>query len=424
MSLSAIDQQHIWHPYTQHQTCGPLPVLVKGKGIYLWDENEKKYIDGISSWWCNPFGHANEDLASAMFQQASTLEHVLFGGFTHKPAIELVEKLLPLLPSNQKKIFFSDNGSTAVEVALKAALQFFHNQGIKKNKIIAFEDAFHGDTFGAMASSGIGLFTEAFKESLLQVIRIPVPVKGQEDKAFSALKVALEDEGVAAFIFEPLCQGAAGMIMYEAPILDQFIDVCQKAGVLTIADEVMTGFWKTGRCFASDYLTHKPDIICLSKALTGGTLPMAITTFTQAIFDGFLSSDPGIALLHGHTFTANPTACAVAKKALELLENPEMQQGIDFIHQKHLVFKEKWKHDLRVENIRVLGVILAFDMVRPDKEAYYGNFRNQLYAFFIENGLLLRPIGNTIYILPPFIINDEELNKVYSLLEEAIDKFS
>jgi adenosylmethionine-8-amino-7-oxononanoate aminotransferase len=275
-----------------------------------------------------------------------------------------------------------------------------------------------------MASSGIGLFTEAFKESLLQVIRIPVPIKGQEDKALHALTEALKDDGVAAFIFEPLCQGAAGMVMYEAPILDSLIQACQNAGVLTIADEVMTGFWKTGRCFASDYLTHKPDIICLSKALTGGTLPLAITTFTQAIFDGFLSLNPGNALLHGHTFTANPTACAVAKKALELLESTEMQQGIDFIHQKHLAFKEKWKHDLRIENIRVLGVILAFDMVRPEKEDYYGDFRNKLYAFFIENGLLIRPIGNTIYILPPFIINDEELNVVYSLLEEAINQFS
>jgi len=424
MSLAAIDQTHIWHPYTQHQTCGPLPVLVKGKGIYLWDENGKQYIDGISSWWCNPFGHANEDLAAAMFHQASTLEHVLFGGFTHKPAIELVEKLLPLLPNNQKKIFFSDNGSTAVEVALKAALQFFHNQGIKKNKIIAFEDAFHGDTFGAMASSGIGLFTEAFKESLLQVIRIPVPVKGQEDQAFKALHEALKDDGVAAFIFEPLCQGAAGMVMYEAPILDALIQTCQNACVLAIADEVMTGFWKTGRCFASDYLTHKPDITCLSKALTGGTLPLAITTFTQAIFDGFLSSDPGNALLHGHTFTANPTACAVAKKALELLESTEIQHGIQFIHQKHLAFKEKWQHDARIENIRVLGVILAFDMVRAEKEAYYGNFRNQLYAFFIEHGLLLRPIGNTIYILPPYIVTGDELQQMYALLEKAIEKCS
>jgi len=421
MNLSEKDQLYNWHPYTQHKTTGLLPAIVKGEGALLWDENGKEYIDGIASWWVNPFGHSNKVMAEAIYKQLTTLEHVLFGGFTNKPAVELAEKLLSILPHNQKKLFFSDNGSTAVEVALKATLQYFYNKGEKRTKIIAFEDAFHGDTFGAMASSGITFFTEAFKGSLLEVVRIPVPTAGNEAQSVAQLESLVQSNEFAAFIFEPLCQGAAGMVMYSAEVLDQMIALCQKHNVFTIADEVMTGFGKTGKTFASDYLVNKPDMLCLSKALTGGTIPMAITSFTQVIFDGFYHDDVNKALFHGHTFTANPTGCAAALASISLLETAEMQNNILHIHQKHLAFQAKMQQHPKVKTTRVLGVIFALEIKTETQESYYGTMRNKLYTFFIDNGLLLRPIANTIYILPPYIISGEQLEKVYTIVEKAVD---
>ena len=421
MTLSEKDQLYNWHPYTQHKTTGLLPAIVKGEGALLWDENGKEYIDAIASWWVNPFGHSNKVIADAIYKQLTTLEHVLFGGFTHNKAVELSEKLLTLLPSNQKKIFFSDNGSTAVEVALKTALQFNYNKGIKKTKIIAFEDAFHGDTFGAMAASGITFFTEAFKGSLLEVVRIPVPTDGNEINSLNSLKTLIETNEFAAFIFEPLCQGAAGMVMYSPEILDIMIALCKQHQVFTIADEVMTGFGKTGKTFASDYLVNKPDMMCLSKALTGGTIPMAITTFTQEIFDGFYNDDTNKALFHGHTFTANPTGCAAALASIALMESKEMQDNIRRIHLKHLAFETKIKEHPKVKTTRVLGVIFALEIKTETNESYYGTMRNKLYNFFIENGVILRPVGNIVYILPPYIISNEQLEKVYGIVEQAIE---
>jgi adenosylmethionine-8-amino-7-oxononanoate aminotransferase len=421
MNLSEKDQLYNWHPYTQHKTTGLLPAIVKGEGALLWDENGKEYIDAIASWWVNPYGHSNKVIADAIFKQLTTLEHVLFGGFTHNKAVELSEKLLSILPSNQKKFFFSDNGSTAVEVALKTALQYNHNKGIKKTKIIAFEDAFHGDTFGAMAASGITFFTEAFKGSLLEVVRIPVPTDGNETHSLNSLKTLIETDEFAAFIFEPLCQGAAGMVMYSSEILDKMIALCKPRDVFTIADEVMTGFGKTGKTFASDYLVNKPDMMCLSKALTGGTIPMAITTFTQEIFDGFYKDDVNKALFHGHTFTANPTGCAAALASIALMESQEMQDNIRRINQMHLAFETKIKEHPKVKTTRVLGVIFALEIKTENQESYYGTMRNKLYNFFIENGVILRPVGNIVYILPPYIISDKQLEKVYGIVEQAIE---
>lgn len=421
MNLSEKDKLYNWHPYTQHQTTGLLPAIVKGKGVYLWDENNKKYLDAISSWWVNPFGHANQVIADAIYQQLTTLEHVLFGGFTNKPAVILAEKLLSILPSNQKKLFYSDNGSTAVEIAIKASLQYFHNHKVKRTKIIALEDAFHGDTFGAMAASGITFFTEAFQGSLVEVVRIPVPIKGKEELALNELKKQIESGDFAAFIFEPLVQGAAGMVIYEPAVLDKMIAICKQNNVFSIADEVMTGFGKTGKNFAVDYLTEQPDMICLSKALTGGTIPMAVTSFSQAIFDGFLSDDVNKALFHGHTFTGNPTGCAAALAAIGLLETDEMQANIRRITEQHQAFQSRMRVHPKVENTRTLGIIFALT-VKTDKPAdYYGNLRNQLYNFFIEQGVILRPVGNTIYIVPPYIISNEDLEIIYQTIEKALE---
>jgi adenosylmethionine---8-amino-7-oxononanoate aminotransferase len=421
MNLSQRDKLYNWHPYTQHKTATNFPAIVKGKEALLWDENGKEYIDAIASWWVNPFGHSNTIIADAIYKQLTTLEHVLFGGFTHKPVVELAEKLMEILPSNQKKIFYSDNGSTAVEVAIKVALQYNYNKGIKKIKIIAFDDAFHGDTFGAMAASGITFFTEAFEGSLLEVVRIPVPTKGNEEQSVKMLADLVASNEFAAFIFEPLVQGAAGMVMYDAVVLDQLIAICNQNKVFTIADEVMTGFGKTGKTFASDYLQNKPDILCLSKALTGGTIPMALTTFTQEIFDCFLDDDVNKALFHGHTFTANPTGCAAALASIELLQTVEMQANIQRINKSHLDFESTIKNHPKIKTTRVLGVIVALEIKTENQESYYGTLRNKLYNFFIENGVILRPVGNIIYILPPYIITENQLKKVYKTIENALE---
>ncbi len=420
MSIVSRDAAVSWHPYTQHKTARPPVAIVRGEGALLWDEGGKEYIDAIASWWVNPFGHSNPVIADAIYRQLTTLEHVLFGGFTHEPAVQLAEKLLEMLPPNQSRVFYSDNGSTAVEVAIKASLQYFYNQGEKRTTIVAFDDAFHGDTFAAMAASGISLYTQAFAGMFINVIRIPVPVAGREQESYQALTNAIATGDVAAFIFEPLVQGAAGMVMYSPQALDHLIHICKQNNVLTIADEVMTGFGKTGKNFACDYLTQLPDIICLSKALTAGAIPMAVTTFSADVFDKFYSDDINKALFHGHTFTANPTGCAAALASIEMLRTDAIQQGIKRINQKHLEFEQAIKQHPKVASTRVLGVIFALDTATGQQE-YYGDLRNKLYNFFIDNGVILRPVGGTIYILPPYIITNEQLDKVYSVVTRALD---
>ena len=420
MTLTERDKKHLWHPYTQHKTTNPHIAIVRGEGALLWDENGKEYIDAIASWWVNPYGHSNPYIAQAIFKQLTTLEHVLFGGFTHEPAVVLSEKLIEILPKNQQKLFFSDNGSTAVEVAIKVAFQYFYNKNDVKSTIIAFDNAFHGDTFAAMATSGITFFTAAFQDGLIDVIRIPVPTTGHEQKCIDALITAIENHNCAAFIFEPLVQGAAGMVMYSPTVLDTLISICNQNNVFTIADEVMTGFGKTGKNFASDYLQNKPDMMCLSKALTGGAIPMSITTFTQKIFDGFWDNDINKALFHGHTFTANPTGCAAAIASLELLQTAEIQNNIININQSHLDFENRIKTHPKIKTTRVLGVIFALE-IYSDNTEYYGSFRNKLYTFFINNGIVLRPVGNVVYILPPYIITNEQLEKVYQTVENALE---
>lgn len=420
MSLQERDSQYLWHPYTQHKTAAKPIGITKGEGALLWDENGKEYIDAIASWWVNPYGHSNRYIADAIYKQLISLEHVLFGGFTHEPAVLLSERLMEILPSNQKKLFFSDNGSTAVEIAIKVALQYYYNKGEKRTKIIAFEDAFHGDTFAAMAASGISFFTEAFRGSLIEVVRIPVPVKGREEESYAALKALATTNEYAGFIFEPLVQGAAGMVMYTPEALDNLIAICKTGGIFTIADEVMTGFGKTGKNFACDYLTVQPDMMCLSKALTGGTIPMAITSFSQELYDGFYNDDVNKALFHGHTFTANPTGCAAALASLDLLRQDEMQQNLLRINKKHLAFKDKMEKHPRVKTARVLGVIFALEIER-ESESYYGSFRNRLYDFFISKGVILRPVDKVVYILPPYIISNEQLDAIYGIVEEALE---
>ena len=424
MTLSEKDQRYLWHAYTQHKTSDTPIAIVKGKDALLWDENGNTYIDAIASWWVNPYGHSNERLARKAYEQLTSLEHVLFGGFTHQPACDLAEALLKILPKNQSKVFFSDNGSTAVEVAVKIALQYYYNRGEKRTTFIAFEEAFHGDTFAAMAVSGISLYTTAFQDQLLKVVRIPIPEKGQEEACKQRLLEVIAQEKCAAFIFEPLVLGAAGMRMYAPEVLDELIQICREHQVLTIADEVMTGFGKTGKTFACDYLKQMPDMICLSKALTGGTIPLSATTTTEAIYEAFYSDDISKALFHGHTFMANPTGCAIALESLKILAEEEMQANLKRIHARHVAFATKMDKHPKVARTRTLGVIVALDLKVPDTGEYYGAIRNELYRFYISHGVILRPVYHTIYILPPYIITDKQLDRVYQVVEESITYLS
>ena len=421
MTLTEKDQKYLWHAYTQHKTSDAPIAITKGKDALLWDEKGNTYIDAIASWWVNPYGHSNERLAKKAYEQLTSLEHVLFGGFTHQPACDLAETLLKILPKNQSKIFFSDNGSTAVEVAVKIALQYYYNQGEKRTTFIAFEEAFHGDTFAAMAVSGISLYTTAFQGQLLDVVRIPIPEKGKEKECKERLEEVLSEYNCAGFIFEPLVLGAAGMRMYAPEVLDELIQICRKHKVLTLADEVMTGFGKTGKNFACDYLKEMPDMICLSKALTGGTIPLSVTSTTEAIYNAFYSDDISKALFHGHTFMANPTGCAIALESLKILQEAPMQANLKRIHAKHQAFASKMDKHPKVARTRTLGVIFALDLEVPNTGEYYGSIRNELYKYYISHGVILRPVYHTIYVLPPYIITDEQLDKVYHIIEESIE---
>lgn len=411
--LSTRDQQVIWHPYTQKALNGlPIPV-VKGEGVYLIDETGKQYIDAISSWWVNIHGHAHPYIAEKVEEQLRKLEHVIFAGFTHEPAVLLAERVLPLLPVNQKKIFYSDNGSTAVEVAIKMALQYWSNTGVPKNKVIAFEHAYHGDTFGAMSVSGRSSFTDAYSSLLFDVIHIPLG----ENTIDCFNEHVLRHKDIAAFIFEPLVLGAGGMLMYDEALLNDLLHTCNDHSILAIADEVMTGFGRTGKLFACDYLQWSPDIVCLSKALTGGTLPLGVTSCTEEIFTAFVSEEHSKTFFHGHSYTANPVACSAALASLDLLLTDECLQNIGRISDKHLEFLERNRSHRLWKNLRSSGTILAMDLVTGESTSYFNSHRTALYDYFIGKGIILRPLGNTVYVMPPYCITDAALEIVYGAIE-------
>jgi adenosylmethionine-8-amino-7-oxononanoate aminotransferase len=425
MSLSSRDLHVIWHPYTQMQLAEEPIAIVKGEGVYLTDENGKKYIDAVSSWWVNIHGHSHPYIAEKVSAQLEKLEHVIFAGFTHEAAVELAEGLLKILPANQSKIFYSDNGSTAVEVALKMALQYWHNQGKKKNKIIAFEHSYHGDTFGAMSVSARSQFTDPFSSLLFDVVHIPFPSKGKEQETISKLKAEIlkNKSEIAAFIFEPLVLGAGGMLMYEAAVLDDLVKVCKDNETLIIADEVMTGFGRTGKLFACEYLKQQPDIMCLSKGITGGTMAFGATSCKEEIYNAFLSNDRARTFFHGHSYTANPVACSAAIASLELLLTEDCQNNIHRISEQHKSFAEKIARFASIKNVRSTGTILAFDFETSDKTSYFNSIRDQLYNFFLAEGIILRPLGNTLYVMPPYCISDEDLQYIYQAIEKRIVLF-
>ncbi len=419
MTLQQRDKKHLWHPLKQHQLNPESVAIVKAKGCVLTDENGNTYIDAISSWYTCMYGHCNDYIIEKTYQQMQQLDQIMFSDFTHEPAVKLSEELIKILPKNQSKIYFNDNGSTAVEAGIKMALQYYFNKGEKRATFIAFENGFHGDTFGAMSVSGLSVYNGPFEDFLIDVKRIPVPNGNNHDQILSQLEAILSSNTVAGFIYEPILQGAAGMKIHNTQGLNSILHYFKNHDILTIADEVMTGFGKTGRYFASDHIETKPDIICLSKALTAGLIPMAITSCTQEVYNAFLSNDIAKGFFHCHTYSANPIACATAIAGIELLTSAEIQESIKGIIAAHTAFNERIKNHPKVKASRHIGVVFALDL--NTKMERYGNLRDKLLLFFMNRGVFLRPLGNTIYIQVPYIITQTELQKVYNVIEDALE---
>lgn len=415
------DKQVIWHPLTQHKTSEEVLPIIKAKGVFLYDEHGNKYIDAISSWYTSMYGHCHPSIIKKVHQQMKQLDQIVFSGFTHQPAIELAEKVLQLLGNNQAKVFYNDNGSTATEIGIKMALQFHHNLGKPKKYMLALEEGFHGDTFGAMSVSGLSVYNGAFKNHLIEVLRLPKPNGENNQEVITLLSKWISEYPIAGFIYEPMIQGAAAMKTYSKSGLEAILEKCKSAGIICIADEVMTGFGKTGKNFASDYLETKPDVVCLSKALSAGMVPMGITTCTQEIYDAFYADEIAKGLFHGHTYTGNPLACAAALAAIELFQSKEIQHNIELITKAHQTFSNELQQHPKVKNVRQLGLILAFDLAVEMER--YGDMRNTLFSFFMQRGVFLRPLGNTIYLLPPFITSQVQLEVLYQRIRECLVQF-
>jgi len=401
------------------QTAKPPIPIQSGKGAILTDTNGNQYIDAISSWWTNIHGHSHPYIAKKLAEQALQLEHVVFAGFTHQPAVKLAERLLQKLPDNFSKIFYSDNGSTAVEVALKMAFQYWFNIGQKRTKVIALHDAYHGDTFGSMSVSGRSPFNAPFNPFMFQVEYLPAPSSVSEDEILNQLQKIIYDNKneIACFIYEPLVMGAGGMLMYSPQLLDKLMGICQQNNILCLADEVMVGFYRTGKMFASNHTTNKPDLMALSKGLTGGTMALGVTACTAEIYNAFLSNDKMKTFFHGHSFTANPLACAVSNASMDLLEKPECEQAIKRIENQHQQFAEELKTHPKFENIRQQGTILAMDVKSTESTSYFNNRRDAIYEYALNRGAILRPLGNTLYVLPPYCITEKQLQKVYEIIK-------
>lgn len=415
MELVDLDRKYVWHPFTQMKHEAAIPII-KGKGATLYAENGDAYLDAISSWWVNLHGHAHPYIIKKITEQARLLEHVLFAGFTHPSAIRLAQRLLPLLPG-MTKVFYTDNGSTAVEAAIKLAIQYWHNKNIPRFKVICFKGSYHGDTLGAMSAAGKNSFNQPFWNYLFDVEAIDAPDTGN---SYAQLDRLLSKIQPACFIFEPLVLGSGGMRMYDVKTLDALLLLCQQHQVLTIADEVMTGFGRTGPLFACGLLSNQPDLICLSKGLTGGFLPLGATACQEHIYQAFYADEKSKAFLHGHSYTANPLACASALASLDLLLKDDCSLKRKWIAKSHQGFCNQWRKHPRLRRCESLGTILALEY--NSAASYFNPIREELYAYFIKNGLLLRPLGNVVYVMPPYCLTEEELNKIYHHLIYTLEE--
>ncbi len=441
MDLVARDQRYLWHPYTQMLTAPASLPIVRGEGVYLYTEDGRKILDGISSWWVNIHGHSHPRLNQALAKQAEELEHVLFAGCTHRPAVELAEALVSVLPTGLTRVFYSDNGSTAVEVALKMAFQYWQNLSESSRRtFITLHYAYHGDTVGAMSASEESVFAARFKPLLFDVQRVaapycyrcPIGLKRESCSidCLGDLERRLHEEGrnVAAVMVEPMLQGAGGMIVWPKDFLKGVRELCDRHGTLMIADEVLTGFGRTGRMFACEHAGVTPDIICLSKALTAGYLPMGATATTEAIYESFLSEDRSQTFFHGHSFTANPLACAVALESLRLFREQPVLERVRALEKQLRGRLEPLRELQHVGDVRVIGGVGAVELLtNGDSEAasgYLDQIGPHLAAEFLRRGLLLRPLGNVVYFMPPYVITEAETDWAIDQIRDVLENLS
>ena len=424
-NLAKLDLNHIWHPCTQMKDHEFLPLIPikKGKGVYLYDFDGNRYIDAISSWWVNLFGHSNDYINSQIKEQLDTLEHVILAGFSHKPAIELANRLVHITPKGLEKVFFADNGSSAIEVALKMSYHYFKNKGEKKDIFLSLTNSYHGETLGALSVGDVKLYKETYQPLLIKNMQTPVPINQTKEAAIEAIK-ELENilekyhKKISAFIIEPLIQGAGNMHMYHPYYLTKTRELTKKYNIHLIADEIMTGFGRSGSMFACEQANISPDFMALSKGLTGGYLPLSVVLTTNEIYSAFYCDyNEHKAFLHSHSYTGNPLACKAALATLDIFQNENILQK-NKETSKYMAQKlEQFKNLDKVENIRQRGMVAAFDIKGYRPEDRIGL---QVYTYALENGVLLRPLGNTIYFMPPYIINKEQLNKVFDVAYEAV----
>lgn len=407
----------VWHPFTQHALAPDFPRVDRGEGAWLETERGR-LLDAISSWWVITHGHRHPRIVAAIKAQIDQLDQVIFAGFTHQPAEDLARALIDIAPRGLAHVFYSDSGSTSVEVALKMALGFWRNQNIPRSRIIALESAYHGDTIGTMSAGARGVFNAPYEPLLFDVARLPFPDSGE---TLAALEVMAKD--AAALIVEPLILGAGGMRMYGADMLRQMKAVCERHGTLFIADEVMTGFGRTGTLFACEQSGITPDILCVSKGLTGGSLPLAATLCTSEIFQAHYSSDRSRTFFHSSSFTANPVACAAARANLEIWRDEPARERVAALGALQEERLAPLRTDSRFETVRRLGTIAAMELKVPDP-GYLAGLGPQLTAFFHAQGILLRPLGNTIYVMPPYCVTGAELDLVYDAIGAAAAKFA
>lgn len=411
----------VWHPFTQHAVQPEATMISKGEGAWLEAADGSRIFDAISSWWVVTHGHRHPHIVQAIKDQADRLDQVIFAGFTHEPAEKLARHLVAITPPQLEYVFFSDSGSTSVEVALKMALGFWQHRSVKRSRIVALEGAYHGDTIGGMSVGERGVFNAPYNPLLFDVERIPFPGAGREEATFAALNAACKRGDVAALIVEPLILGAGGMLIYPPQVLVEMKRICEMHDVLFIADEVMTGWGRTGTLFACEQAGVSPDIACYSKGLTGGTVPLAVTLCRGDIFDAHYSTDRSRTFFHSSSYTANPIACAAALANLEIWQREPVMERINSLAALHKERLAHFRDDRRFTDVRQIGTIAALDIAARDA-GYMADIGPRLYSGFLARGLLVRPLGNTIYLMPPYCSTASDLDLVYAAIDELADE--
>lgn len=405
----------VWHPFTQHGLEAAIPMVKRAEGAILYTDDDRRIVDAISSWWVTTHGHCHPKIMAAIQEQSGKLDQMIFAGWTHEPAQKLAESLTKIMPSPLEYVFFSDSGSTSVEVALKMALGYWANIGKARHRILVMEYSYHGDTIGAMSVGERGVFNQAYDRLLFDVGKIPFPKKGQEQDTLDALETFCKAGDVAALIVEPLILGAGGMLIYPPHILAEMRAICARYNVLFIADEVMTAWGRTGTLLACEQADIVPDILCLSKGITGGAVPLAVTMATAEIYDAHYSKDRTKTFYHSSSYTANPIACAAANANLEIWRDEPVQQRIDNLSARHAKALAGIADHPAIAAVRQLGTISVMEM-RVEDKGYLSDIGPRMLAYFTERNLLLRPLGNCVYIMPPYCIEDADLTRIYDAI--------